>query len=237
MMNIFVNTTTDAFLGSTIPYYARERNNVFAARKCYATAILLFQEGKITQTEAIYMLDKSLELSPNLSDADQFRQEIWHEILIKSTKSMTGDSEYQNYLRSPAWMAKKAQVLERDRYRCTLCNEYGELEIHHRTYDNIGKELLEDLTTLCTPCHEKYHSEPSNPQMNKIPPPPPSPNLYNSEPSEELIPFEDATKNQPQATPPPAISSGTPAIEEPNNKEQEIPFDPTITNPDCDRLY
>ena len=224
MMNIFINTTVDAFLGSTIPYYAREHGNVFAARKCYATTVLLFQENKITQKQAICMFDKVLELSPNFSDTDQFRQEIWHRIL--RTRSMS--PEYPNYLKSPAWLTKKAQVLERDGYKCVLCNKYSVhgLLVHHKTYDNIGKEPLEDLTTLCTPCHEKYHSQPSNPQTNEIPPP--SPNPYNSgTPTEELIPFEDTAKDQPQATPP-AIPSGTPAaLEESNDEEQDVPFYPS----------
>lgn len=158
MMNIFVNTTTTDFLDTTIPYKVRKHGNVFTARLCYATAFLLFQENKVTGLDAIRMLDKALELTPNFLDADQFRQEIWHGILTPSRHS-----QYSIYLNSPAWHAKKIQVLERDAYRCALCNTGEALEVHHKTYDNIGREPLEDLTTLCAPCHSDYHTQPLDP--------------------------------------------------------------------------
>ena len=225
MTQIFVNTTTNAFLETTIPYEARKRGNVSAARLCYATSVILYQKGEMSKLDVTRLLDKALELTPNFLDADRFRQEIWHKILIESGKSMGGNSEYHRYLHSPAWSTKKAQVFERDKYRCTLCNVGAILLVHHRTYDNIGREPLEDLTTLCTPCHEKYHLQPSDPQTDEIAPPPsedmrfingsdivyvgdeiqpPPPAYTGNEVIEETIPFEveDTTKDQPQTTPP-----------------------------------
>jgi hypothetical protein len=31
------------------------------------------------------------------------------------------------------------------------------LDVHHRTYENKGKEKLGDLTVLCRECHTKFH--------------------------------------------------------------------------------
>ena len=227
-MNIFINTTVDAFLGSTIPYYAREHGNVFAARKCYATAVLLFQENKITQKQAICMFDKVLELSPNFSDADQFRQEIWHRIL--RTRSMS--PEYPNYLKSPAWHTKKAQVLERDGYRCALCNTEDDLEVHHRNYDNIGKEPLSDLTSLCRSCHQRYENDKQELSLGShetIP--------TRSQPCDihkQQLPRESPSfGNTGNATPPSIPASPPPAPEEPNDEERgEVPFElPTTAIP------
>ena len=215
MMNIFVNTTIDAFLGSTIPDYAREHGNDFAARKCYATAVLLFQEDKIMPKEAIRMLDKVLELSPNFSDADQYRQEIWHRIL--RTRSMS--PEYPNYLKSPAWLTKKAQVLERNGYRCALCNTEDDLEVHHKNYDNIGKEPLGDLIILCKVCHSRHHDTfRVNAQKVSIP----ADETYAA--MQDALNTFTAPEQQLQeepSTPPPL------ALEKSNDEEQDVPFYPS----------
>ena len=36
-------------------------------------------------------------------------------------------------------------------------NRAERLHVHHRTYDNIFRETLDDLTTLCEDCHEAHH--------------------------------------------------------------------------------
>lgn len=61
--------------------------------------------------------------------------------------------DYMTYLLSPEWQEKRGAALERDQHRCRLCNRRGPLEVHHRTYDRIGQERIEDLTTLCRTCH------------------------------------------------------------------------------------
>ena len=61
---------------------------------------------------------------------------------------------YDDYLRSGAWRALREQVFARDGGRCVLCNHAEDLEVHHRTYERLGKENLNDLTTLCRQCHD-----------------------------------------------------------------------------------
>ena len=63
-------------------------------------------------------------------------------------------------MKSLAWSEKQTAVLERDGHRCRLCNSDTKPEVHHRTYDNVGKESLSDLTTLCHICHKQYHDNP-----------------------------------------------------------------------------
>lgn len=64
---------------------------------------------------------------------------------------------YEEYLQTPEWQALRDQVLERDGYRCMLCNTRQNLHVHHRTYARRGYEELEDLTTLCQEDHEHFH--------------------------------------------------------------------------------
>lgn len=66
---------------------------------------------------------------------------------------------YDDYLKSPAWEAKRKEILERDGRRCTVCGTAKNLEVHHLTYDHFGDELPEELVTLCRKCHEKLHEK------------------------------------------------------------------------------
>ena len=60
---------------------------------------------------------------------------------------------YHDYLLSPEWQARKVQALEAAGHRCQVCNSLDMLEVHHRTYERIGREEPGDLTVLCAICH------------------------------------------------------------------------------------
>ena len=66
---------------------------------------------------------------------------------------------YSEYLLTEHWSAKRYKRLGIDLYRCALNAEHIKaLEVHHRTYKHKGFEPMEDLITLCNPCHTLYHS-------------------------------------------------------------------------------
>lgn len=65
---------------------------------------------------------------------------------------------YHNYIMSRRWREHPARLAElaASGFRCRLCNDEGTdgpLEVHHRTYKNLGNEQVGDLTTLCRRCH------------------------------------------------------------------------------------
>lgn len=64
---------------------------------------------------------------------------------------------YRAYLSTRHWAWLRKQVFERDGYRCTRCPSVEFLEAHHLTYVRLGRELLSDLTTLCSECHRQIH--------------------------------------------------------------------------------
>lgn len=64
---------------------------------------------------------------------------------------------YHEYMESPAWRAKRRRVLDRDRHLCQGCLQEIASHVHHMTYDRLFDELLCDLVSLCTPCHQKCH--------------------------------------------------------------------------------
>ena len=64
------------------------------------------------------------------------------------------------YIRTDHWKEVRRQARIRDEDACVQCGAYGvRLEVHHLTYDRVGRELLEDVMTLCQPCHAAADDE------------------------------------------------------------------------------
>ena len=63
-------------------------------------------------------------------------------------------NNYEAYMASAEWRALRSRALERDRNQCQTCLSEDDLEVHHKTYERLGNELMEDLITLCHDCHE-----------------------------------------------------------------------------------
>jgi hypothetical protein len=79
---------------------------------------------------------------------------------LKNRLKKLGFGYYIDYLRSPQW----ASVGERYRtsesnaltQKCVVCAD-PKFELHHRTYQRLGAELLSDLVPLCRLHHEELH--------------------------------------------------------------------------------
>lgn len=66
---------------------------------------------------------------------------------------------YRNvYLKSDAWQRKRYVVLKRDNWRCVYCGGPA-TQVHHKKYlrRKIGKEPIDWLVSVCTPCHDLQH--------------------------------------------------------------------------------
>lgn len=67
--------------------------------------------------------------------------------------------EYGRYIRSDRWRFSQARLAEllASGGRCRICDAGAEadaLTVHHRNYARLGCEVVDDLTTLCGPCHD-----------------------------------------------------------------------------------
>ena len=139
-------------------------SDLYEARNKYTIAFMLSTESAYDSVDledlyhAIGLLDKALKYVPNFLDASYLREEIWNKLLVSTKDTPDQQNAYKAYLKSNAWTGKKEQVLKRDDYKCVLCCKPAE-HVHHRTYDNIGKESLCDLTSLCQDCHLRYHGD------------------------------------------------------------------------------
>lgn len=67
---------------------------------------------------------------------------------------------YHAYLRTPEWRRARAAALVRAGNACSLdVTHTDDLEVHHRTYERLGRELASDLVVLCRSCHRLHHRE------------------------------------------------------------------------------
>ena len=125
------------------------------ARNYYAAAVSLFQDPSAEDCErAIELLNKAVKLYRGFPEASIFREDVWH-YLLKSLDPDDNNGTYEEYRKSPAWKVKRDAVIQRDGGQC-ICGDQA-TEVHHKTYDNIGKEILSDLVALCEECHKRSH--------------------------------------------------------------------------------
>jgi HNH endonuclease len=69
---------------------------------------------------------------------------------------------YEKYMRSPKWRAKRQHRLKLDDNTCQSCGatpDQYRLEVHHLTYERLGNEEMDDLKTLCVICHPTETAE------------------------------------------------------------------------------
>jgi hypothetical protein len=72
-------------------------------------------------------------------------------VLVRSSAAPPRD--YLAYLQSGTWRTKRNRALTLAAYRCERCGTGRQLEVHHRTYDRLGREWDQDLEVLCRDCH------------------------------------------------------------------------------------
>lgn len=73
---------------------------------------------------------------------------------------------YKELLFDKRWMEKRAQIIQRDGYKCIICGSDNHLVVHHKQYHiHRGTRIkyapweYDDryLVTLCEKCHTKGH--------------------------------------------------------------------------------
>lgn len=77
-------------------------------------------------------------------------------------KELLRTMPYAEYLKTDHWVSMRKYMLKKAHYKCQLCGNKQELHVHHRTYENRGNELPQDLIVLCASCHRKFHNIPES---------------------------------------------------------------------------
>lgn len=77
------------------------------------------------------------------------------------------DQRYIDYINSKEWAEIRNKALIRDNFKCSLCGNTHNLQVHHLNYNNFMNETnhLEDLMTLCNKCHEKIEKQKEEQQI------------------------------------------------------------------------
>lgn len=77
--------------------------------------------------------------------------------------------EYREYLESHTWQAtrlRRLRLCEWNGYgwcRCEKCRTWthqSQIDVHHVSYERLGRERMSDLDVLCRSCHAAAHGRP-----------------------------------------------------------------------------
>lgn len=68
-------------------------------------------------------------------------------------------NDYKHYLQSTHWRQLSRRKKQESNYTCEICHHKGEIHVHHKTYERLGRELLSDLMSLCKYCHKIIHKK------------------------------------------------------------------------------
>lgn len=88
------------------------------------------------------------------------KKKIYNLIIKESNYLNSNKYKYYKYLESNEWKAIRNDRMKMDNYLCQECRNAKADEVHHITYNRIFEEILEDLISVCKPCHKKLHGEP-----------------------------------------------------------------------------
>jgi hypothetical protein len=70
-----------------------------------------------------------------------------------------GPIRYDEYINSVAWERRRRAYFRSHARRCAACGtRRGVIDLHHRTYDRLGREPDMDLVPLCRDDHDLVHN-------------------------------------------------------------------------------
>ena len=96
---------------------------------------------------------------------DQERLKKWigakHQAMKDAESEARGpaEAEYNIYLASAEWEAKRQLILKRADGMCEGCGLAKATDVHHKTYEHRYEEFLFELVALCHACHVRVHEE------------------------------------------------------------------------------
>jgi len=92
-------------------------------------------------------------------DYDEKQNNVYNKINDTKELKKLKEMPYKKYLQTEHWDNKRKGALYRAKYKCQLCSDKENLQVHHNTYENRGQEKDEDLVVLCEICHAKFHNK------------------------------------------------------------------------------
>ena len=136
---------------------------------CRYTVVKLYELEMVSIEDVEMVKDNHMSFfSSDVFDSDHYivaLQMLIGDVLHSGSFGDIYRYQYSKYRESKVWQMIKSKVKDRDENVCTICGKtdvYNDfimprLHVHHKSYDNIYIEPIEDLTTLCRACHEVEH--------------------------------------------------------------------------------
>lgn len=116
---------------------------------------------KEPKTEKIIKAIEKAEkkLAKKLSVLDQIGvSEKFERKTRKKTQVSFGFGDYNKYINSREWAARKSAYYEAHHKECRSCGaDEKEIHLHHRSYARIYQEEDGDLIPMCVDCHAMLH--------------------------------------------------------------------------------
>lgn len=79
-------------------------------------------------------------------------------VKFRERLSHLGYNNYKQYLESDYWQSVRDEyAASRLPTRCLGCGWFA-YQLHHRSYERLGRELLMDFIPLCGKCHQSLHA-------------------------------------------------------------------------------
>lgn len=77
-------------------------------------------------------------------------------------------SKYQAYLRTDYWRIFRHSVITECGPRCQVCDKrLARPQLHHLSYERLGKERPSDVIIACDDCHRRFHGLPTIAEMRE----------------------------------------------------------------------
>jgi 5-methylcytosine-specific restriction endonuclease McrA len=65
---------------------------------------------------------------------------------------------YETYVRTDCWQLRREAYIAVHGSVCEVCGTAIDgVDVHHLTYEHLGRELDDDLMSLCRGCHSAVH--------------------------------------------------------------------------------
>jgi len=133
-------------------------------RDIFGRSFKLFSTSSEQINRLLYVLNHSDSEYFIIRDLEEISSFLNAIITRNQDADKLKDMPYKEFLKTDYWKEISYQAKEianMNGYGCSLCGDRAQ-HTHHKTYERKGKEVMEDLTPLCSVCHAKFHDKESS---------------------------------------------------------------------------
>ncbi len=146
----------DKVLKGQIDYWTTIKKNKFLDRDGeFVVRYFATYNGLDLEIFVKYIKDRNphtiSKLNPPYRKKKKGKKEKW------GKKHKYTKPDYYAHIKSKEWAKFRRKAIKNAHGRCNVCNNTRNLQVHHKTYKNLGNERLEDVQVLCNGCHLNKH--------------------------------------------------------------------------------